>query len=223
MTEHVTSPFGDEPLGPVEIRVLGCLIEKQLTTPESYPLTLNAVLLAANQKTSRDPIMNVQQGEAGKALKRLEERGLVRLVMGSRADRWEQRTEKGLELIAPQVVLLGLLMLRGPQTPGELLARSTRMHAFDDTEELKHQLERLTARGLVQQLPRQPGQREERYVHQMGSPADRESMVQAAVSHAGASEPAIDPDRITQLEARIAILEAKLDTLEKALESGAQG
>ncbi|WP_462382961.1 YceH family protein [Pseudomonas sp. Marseille-QA0892] len=217
MTEDVTFPYGDEPLSPVEIRVLGCLIEKQLTTPESYPLTLNAVLLAANQKTSRDPIMTVQQGEAGKALRRLEERGLVRLVMGSRADRWEQRTDKVLELVASQVVLLGLLLLRGPQTTGELLTRSSRMHAFDDTDEVKHQLERLAARGLVQQLPRQVGQREERYMHQMGNAADREAMVQAAANRTSGSEQPVESERIGHLEERIATLEARLTALERAL------
>lgn len=107
--------LGESPLHAIEVRILGCLIEKQLTTPETYPLTLNAVQLACNQKTSREPLMNLEPGEIGRYLRSLEARQLVRLVMGSRADRWEQRCDKQLELVKPQTVLLGLLMLRGPR------------------------------------------------------------------------------------------------------------
>jgi uncharacterized protein YceH (UPF0502 family) len=206
----------DEPLDPVQIRLLGCLIEKQLTTPESYPLTLNAALLAANQKTSREPLMNVQPGEGGKALRQLEERGLVRLLMGSRADRWEQRVDKKLELVAPQVVLLGLLLLRGPQTLSELISRSGRMHAFDDIDDVRHQLERLSARGLAVLIPRQSGQREERYTHSLGGPVDVDAIMAALPNQARGSVNSPDDDRIERLEARIAGLEARLLALESA-------
>ncbi|WP_432212830.1 YceH family protein [Pseudomonas aeruginosa] len=146
MSTEPNSPFVDDPLSAVDARILGSLVEKQATTPETYPLTLNALVLACNQKTSRDPVMNLTPGQVGQSLRQLEGRGLVRLVMGSRADRWEHTLGKGLELVAPQVALLGLLFLRGPQTLNELLTRSNRLHDFDDVEQIRHHLERLAGR-----------------------------------------------------------------------------
>ncbi|MNF65482.1 hypothetical protein D3C84_472460 [compost metagenome] len=210
------SPFADAPLSAVEVRALGCLIEKQATTPESYPLTLNALQLACNQKTSREPLMNLHPGELAQALRSLEQRGLTRLVMGSRADRWEQRADKQLELVHAQLILLALLMLRGPQTLGELLARSARLHAFDDQEEVRHHLERLAMRELACQLPRQSGQREERYAHQLGDPAELESLLAARAEEPVASRGAssAQEERIAALEERLAELEARLARLE---------
>lgn len=211
---YTPSPLvGETPLHAIEVRLLGSLIEKQLTTPESYPLTLNALQLACNQKTSREPLMNLESGEVGRYLRSLEGRGLVRLVMGSRADRWEQRGDKLLELVKPQTVLLGLLLLRGPQTLNELLTRSNRMHDFDDTAEIQHQLERLAGRGLVVLLPRQSGQREDRYMHLLGETADLESLL--SNRPASRSEaPAPNEERLVELEARIAALEERLARLE---------
>lgn len=213
---HTPSPLvGESPLHAIEVRILGCLIEKQLTTPESYPLTLNAVQLACNQKTSREPLMNLESGEVGRYLRSLEGRQLVHLQMGSRADRWEQRCDKQLELVKPQTVLLGLLMLRGPQTLNELLTRSNRMYDFDDVAEIQHQLERLIGRGLAMLLPRQTGQREDRYMHLLGEPADLESLLTSRPS--GRSEAAApNEDRLVELEARIAALEERLARLEGA-------
>lgn len=213
---HTPSPLvGESPLHAIEVRILGCLIEKQLTTPESYPLTLNAVQLACNQKTSREPLMNLESGEVGRYLRSLEGRQLVHLQMGSRADRWEQRCDKQLELVKPQTVLLGLLMLRGPQTLNELLTRSNRMYDFDDAAEIQHQLERLIGRGLAMLLPRQTGQREDRYMHLLGEPADLESLLASRPS--GRSEAAApNEDRLVELEARIAALEERLARLEGA-------
>lgn len=213
---HPPSPLvGESPLHAIEVRILGCLIEKQLTTPESYPLTLNAVQLACNQKTSREPLMNLESGEVGRYLRSLEGRQLVHLQMGSRADRWEQRCDKQLELVKPQTVLLGLLMLRGPQTLNELLTRSNRMYDFDDVAEIQHQLERLIGRGLALLLPRQTGQREDRYMHLLGEPADLESLLASRPS--GRSEAAApNEDRLVELEARIAALEERLARLEGA-------
>ena len=186
-----------------------------LTTPESYPLTLNAVQLACNQKTSREPLMNLESGEVGRYLRSLEGRQLVHLQMGSRADRWEQRCDKQLELVKPQTVLLGLLMLRGPQTLNELLTRSNRMYDFDDVAEIQHQLERLIGRGLAMLLPRQTGQREDRYMHLLGEPADLESLLASRPS--GRNEAAApNEDRLVELEARIAALEERLARLEGA-------
>lgn len=207
------SPLSQNPLNSSEARVLGCLIEKQATTPESYPLTLNAVVLACNQKTSREPLMNLSPGQVGQSLRSLEGRGLARLLMGSRADRWEQRCEKTLELVPAQVTLVGLLLLRGPQTLNELLTRSQRMHEFDDLADLQHQLERLIARNLACLLPRQAGQREERYMHLLGNPADLQAALSARPAERSDS-PTPTSERFEALEARIAALEARLALLE---------
>ncbi|WP_298187719.1 DUF480 domain-containing protein [uncultured Pseudomonas sp.] len=202
----------------VEARVLGCLIEKQLTTPEAYPLTLNALVLACNQKTSREPVLNLTAGQVGQALRSLEGREMARLVMGSRADRWEHRADKALELVAAQVVLLGLLLLRGPQTLNELLTRSSRMHDFDDVEQVRHHLERLISRELACLPPRQPGQREERYMHVLGDPADLQAALEAKASEPGRpSNSAQQDSRVEALEARVAELEQRLGQLEAAL------
>ena len=201
-----------------EARVLGCLIEKQLTTPEAYPLTLNALVLACNQKTSREPVLNLTAGQVGQALRSLEGREMARLVMGSRADRWEHRVDKALELVAAQVVLLGLLLLRGPQTLNELLTRTSRMHDFEDVEQVQHHLERLISRELACLLPRQSGQREERYMHVLGDPADLQAALAAKVNEPGrASSSSSQEGRVEALEARVAELEQRLAQLEAAL------
>ncbi|MDQ0125788.1 uncharacterized protein YceH (UPF0502 family) [Pseudomonas lini] len=206
----------DEPrLNSTEIRILGSLIEKQATSPETYPLTLNALVIACNQKTSREPVMNLTQGQVGQSLRALEGRGFTRLVMGSRADRWEHRVDKALELVPAQVILTGLLFLRGPQTVNELLTRSGRMHEFEDTEQVVHQLERLIARGLALLIPRQAGQREDRYMHALGDPADIEVILAARSNpvERGAAG-GVSVERIEELEARIAALEERLARLE---------
>lgn len=215
MTSETTTAPIDVPLTPAEARILGCLIEKQATTPEVYPLTLNALVLACNQKTSREPLMNLNPGPVGQGLRSLEGRNLARLVMGSRADRWEHRADKALELVAAQVVLIGLLLLRGPQTVNELLARSSRMYAFEDAEQLQHNLERLITRGLLCQLPRQTGQREDRYMHLLGDPADLQAIMEARASHVERpAASAYDESRLDALEARVAELEERLARLE---------
>ncbi|MEO4048256.1 DUF480 domain-containing protein [Pseudomonas sp. CAU 1711] len=201
------------PLNATEVRILGCLIEKQATTPETYPLTLNALVLACNQKTSREPLMNLGEGQVGQALRALEGRGMARLVMGGRADRWEHRVDKALELVKPQQALLGLLFLRGPQTVNELLTRSSRLFQFDDGAEVQHQLERLIGRELVCLLPRQGGQREDRYMHLLGEPGDLQALLEARQADAPARG-ALDDSRIAELEARVAALEERLARLE---------
>jgi uncharacterized protein YceH (UPF0502 family) len=211
-------------LNSTEVRILGCLIEKQATHPESYPLTLNALVLACNQKTSREPVMNLTPGQVGQSLRALESLQLTRLVMGSRADRWEQRVDKTLELVPAQLILSGLLFLRGPQTVNELLTRSNRMHDFDDTAAVVHQLERLIGRGLAVLIPRQAGQREDRYMHALGDPADLETALVArqhaaerggsSNSSSGGSGNSALIERIDTLEARITELEERLALLE---------
>lgn len=215
MSNEDANAMAVETLTIVEARVLGCLIEKQLTTPEAYPLTLNALVLACNQKTSREPVLNLTAGQVGQALRSLEGREMARLVMGSRADRWEHRADKALELVAAQVVLIGLLLLRGPQTINELLTRSSRMHDFDDAEQVQHHLERLISRELACLLPRQSGQREDRYMHVLGDPADLQALLAARASEPQrATAGGQQDERLEALEARIAALEERLAQLE---------
>jgi hypothetical protein len=215
-TEPVSTDSADKlQLNTVEVRILGCLIEKKATNPETYPLTLNALVTACNQKTSREPVMSLTQGQVGQSLRALEGRGLTRLVMGSRADRWEHRVDKTLELVPAQVILSGLLFLRGPQTVNELLTRSNRMHDFEDIEQVAHQLERLIARGLATLLPRQSGQREDRYMHSLGDPEDIEAILAARQNQPErASGGSASTERLDELEARIAALEERLAKLE---------
>jgi len=191
-----------------DVRILGCLVEKQASNPETYPLTLNALVLACNQKTSRDPIMQLAPGEVGQRLRVLEGMGFTRLVMGNRADRYEHRLDKALELVPAQVALLSLLFLRGAQTIGDLLTRSSRLHAFDDAEQVRHQLERLAARGFALELPRQAGQRELRYTHGWADACEAWS----SNTEATRDDPAT-ADRIGALEARVAALEERLAKL----------
>ena len=216
-SESRHGPFKETPLNAAEARILGCLIEKQATTPEAYPLTVNSLVLACNQKTSREPVMNLESGQVGQALRKLENRGLTRLVMGARADRWEHRVDKALELVPAQLTLLGLLLLRGPQTLGELLTRSSRMHRFEDMDQLKHHVGRLVARGQAMQLPRLAGQREERFMHLLAGEVEPEAAVRdAGVSNAveqlrGEPQSPELRERIEKLEVRVAALEEKLE------------
>jgi uncharacterized protein len=157
----------------VEIRVLGCLIEKQRTTPDAYPLSLNALRLACNQSTNRNPVVDYDEGVIKDALQRTYRRGWTRLASGhgSRAAKYRHLLDEALGLAPDELALLGVLMLRGAQTPGELKQRSERLHPFADLAAVHGTLGRLIERGHVQQLPRQPGQKEERYVQLLGGEA----------------------------------------------------
>src|SRR3954451_5179078 len=150
---------------PVEIRVLGCLIEKQQTTPDVYPLSLNALRLACNQATNRDPVVDYDEATVRDALRRLALRGWTRLASGpgSRARKYRHLLPEALGLGEEELALLAVLMLRGPQTPGELKQRTERLHAFADLAAVEEALERLVERGSVARLQRRPGQKEERY------------------------------------------------------------
>lgn len=199
-------------LNPTEARVLGCLIEKESTTPEQYPLTENAVTVACNQKTSRDPVMDLTPGEVGHALRQLENRRLVRSVHGSRAQRYEHRFAEYYGVTTAQQALLALLLLRGPQTLGELLQRSDRLHRFADTDEVAHQIERLATRtpAMAVRLPKASGQREERVMHLLGGEIDVDALAQSMAQSAPAAVRAGLEARIDDLERRVAELEAKL-------------
>lgn len=154
----------------VEIRVLGCLIEKQRTTPDAYPLSLNALRLACNQSTNRDPVVAYEEPLIRDALQRLYRRGWTRLASGhgSRAAKYRHLLDEALGLERDELALLGVLMLRGVQTPGELKQRSERLHRFEDLVAVQSTLEQLIARGHVARLARRPGQKEERYAQLLG-------------------------------------------------------
>src|SRR6185437_14969435 len=200
-------------LNPVEARVLGCLIEKKELTPDVYPLTLNAAHSAANQKTAREPVMALEQMEVHRALKSLEQKGLVRQVFGSRVERYEHLAAQRFSLTSPQIAILGLLLLRGAQTAGELMARSERMARFQSLEDLRTELDMLIGKrpALVEEIGRGPGQREDRYAHLLSGPID----VAAIAAQRGPSAmPASDIEaRLQALEEEVAALRARLDAL----------
>ena len=197
-----------------EARVLGCLIEKEATTPDAYPLTVNAAQVAANQKTARDPVMAINTGEVNHALRQLEQKGLAKQVFSSRAERYEHRADKALDLSRQQLTLVGLLLLRGPQTVHELLARSERLASFNDADDVRHHLDRLIQRqpALVQQIPRGPGQREDRYVHLLSGAVDV-AAVTARIASSSSSSEASSP----ALEARVQALENEVAELRAAV------
>jgi uncharacterized protein YceH (UPF0502 family) len=150
-------------LSAAETRVLGCLLEKQRTTPEQYPLSLNALRLACNQSTNRDPVVDYDEATIRDALRRLERRRLVRFASGSRAAKYRHLLEEVLPLEEGERAVMAVLMLRGAQTPGELKQRTERMHPFAELSDVHETLERLIGRELVRRLDRRPGQKEERY------------------------------------------------------------
>src|SRR5688572_24163364 len=175
-------------LSAAQARVLGCLIEKEATTPDAYPLTANAAHVAANQKTAREPVMNLEPGEVHHALRQLESLRLAKQVFSSRAERYEHCTTAYFSLPKAQVALLGLLLLRGPQTVHELLARGERLAKFADADDVRHHLERLIQRtpALVVQIPRGSGQREDRYMHLLSGPVDTAAIAARTAAQPGA-------------------------------------
>ncbi len=154
-------------LDPVEQRVLGVLLEKEQTTPDQYPLTINATITACNQKTNRDPVMSLNETEVVEALDRLRLDVLAWRSEGARVERWQHSVERRWHLSGARKAVLTVLLLRGPQTPGELKTRTERMHPFSSTDEVERALEELAegAEGLVEKLSRRPGQREIRWDH----------------------------------------------------------
>jgi hypothetical protein len=162
-------------LSAAEVRVLGCLLEKQRTTPDVYPLSLNSLRLACNQATNRDPVVDYDESAIREALTRLERRGYVRLASGagSRTAKYRHLLADALPMERAEQAILCVLMLRGAQTPGELKQRTERMHAFGDLADVQATLVRLIERGLVARLERRPGHKEERYAQLLGEAEDR--------------------------------------------------
>ena len=201
---------GNSRLTPQEIRVLGCLLEKQRTTPDAYPLSLNALRLACNQSTNRDPVVDYDEASIREALHRLQRRGFTRLASGagSRAAKYRHLLAQALPIDSGEQAMICVLMLRGAQTPGELKQRTERMHAFAELAEVHETLERLIGRGLVARLDRRPGQKEERY-RQLLQSDDGEPTSQATPLGAAPEVEGLE-QRVERLEREVAQLRAAM-------------
>lgn len=201
-------------LDAVEARVLGCLMEKELATPEYYPLSLNALVNACNQKSNRQPVLALHTEEVAEALDSLKDRQVVVQSDAGRVAKFWQNLSKRYNLLNRESALLALLLLRGPQTPGELRSRAENMCPFDNLEQVAQALESLAAQSLVVQLSRQPGQKEQRYCHLLtGKPEENAAMT--------GEEPVVvirrvGGDRIEALEEKVSLLEGELADLRAA-------
>jgi uncharacterized protein YceH (UPF0502 family) len=209
-------------LTPIEARTLGALIEKEITTPEYYPLSLNALANACNQKSNRDPVLHLEENDIRRALNHLESQSLVRSVGEARVTKFEHRLQETFNFYRPEIAIICELLLRGPQTPGELRTRASRMHAFEDLESVHSALQRLAKREppMVVVLPRQPGRKEARYAHLLGdsSPLEVAAAEAAAVgtapAHVSASSTVSQIDRLAALTDEVAQLRAQVADLQ---------
>lgn len=222
-------------LDPVQARVLGTLIEKEIVTPENYPLSLNALIAGCNQKSSRDPVMELGEDEVRQALHGLEQQGLTSVNREARVPKFEHRARTVLNLRRDETAVMCLLLLRGPQTPGELRSRADRMYAFYDIAALESTLNRLVAepspedpqsrdnRPLVGALPRQPGSRELRYAHLLSGPLAEVARPNRIASQPPAWQPedaTTEPllaQRVRELEAQMEALRSMMSRLEERL------
>jgi uncharacterized protein YceH (UPF0502 family) len=211
-------------LDPVEVRILGCLIEKQRTTPDTYPLSLNALRLACNQTTNRDPVVQYDETTIREALHRLSQRRYTRLASGhtSRAYKFRHLLDEALGLDEEELAVLAVLLLRSAQTPGELKQRTERMQGFPDLQAVQDALDRLVERELVLRLARRPGQKEERYVHRLSEEAaDAAPVVEEAPEPLVAAPPrppAVN-GRVEKLEGEVAELRVELAAVQSALQA----
>ena len=211
-------------LNDIEARVIGCLIEKSIVTPDQYPLTLNALINACNQKSSREPVMSLTQGEVQHALRVLEGKHLVQTAenFNSRVEKYTRRfcntRYSDLQFSEAELAIVCLLLLRGAQTPGELRSRSGRLHSFDDNADVVQALTGLMERegeALVVKLPRTPGRKDSEYMHLFSGPVDVEALASAAEEKRAAAprerhSVAELAERVSQLEAEVAALKEKL-------------
>jgi hypothetical protein len=223
----------DMHLDPIQLRVLGSLIEKEITTPENYPLSLNALVNACNQRSSRDPVLDLTEEEVRQALHSLENLALVTPVRDARVPKYEHRIRTVLNLRRDETAILCLLLLRGPQTPGELRSRADRLYTFDDLTTVQSTLERLANRPAADEatsetgplttiLPRQPGSREARYTHLLGDPPNLTDTHHSTTTRDPIHPSTVDPSitqRLTRMEAEIASLTTALDELRTRIES----
>lgn len=212
MTIEHDPETSDAMLTAAQARVLGCLMEKQRTTPDQYPLTLNSLVSACNQKSARHPVMNMTPGEVGHVVNQLRDRGLIYASLSGRTERYDHKIVGTFLLSREEHALLCALMLRGPQTTGELRTNTARLADFKDLEQVTRTLHGMAERDrpLVVELPRQPGKREERYAHLLCGRPKTEDLAEPAPSTSG--EPSRNA-RIEALEAEIAELRAEIDRL----------
>lgn len=209
--EH-DSETSDAMLSPADARVIGCLMEKQRTTPDQYPLTLNSLLSACNQKSARHPVMTMTLGEVGHVVNQLRDRGLIYVSLTGRTERYDHKIVGTFLLSREEQALLCALMLRGPQTTGELRTNTARLAEFRDLEQVTRTLQGMAERDrpLVVELPRQPGKREERYAHLLCGQPKIEDVAESAPAHPADST---RHARIEALEAEVAELRAQIDRL----------
>ena len=204
-------------LNDIEARVLGALIEKEITTPEYYPQSLNALINSCNQKSNREPVMKLDEGAVRQALYGLEEQGLAGAsrTSDSRVTKYEHRMGEAFNFNRPETAILCVLMLRGAQTPGELRGRTERLHRFDDLSEVDSTLHRLMKREppLVKMLPRRPGTKESRYMHLLSG--DVEIQDYSEISEASRASGDLETNRIALLEEEVASLKEEIDTLKQ--------
>jgi uncharacterized protein YceH (UPF0502 family) len=198
----------------VEARVLGCLVEKEITTPEYYPLSLNALVNACNQKSNRDPVVSYDEETVLEALDTLRDKGLVSVVTGagSRVAKYAHRFSEKLNLGRREIAVLCELLVRGPQTGGELRNRTERLHRFNDLSEVEALLEKMVE--FVVRLPRRPGEKEQRYAHLLSGPVDMTEMAMEAAGPAQAVSSG-QRDRLASLEVEVSQLRAEVDELKR--------
>jgi uncharacterized protein YceH (UPF0502 family) len=198
-------------LGPAEARVLGSLVEKEITTPEYYPLSLNALVNACNQKSNRDPVVAFDEETVLQAIDSLRSQQLVTIITGagSRVPKYAHRFAEKLNLGRRELAILCELLLRGPQTLGELRGRTERLHRFDDTEEVEALLDRMPE--LVTKLPRRPGEKEARFAHLLSGPVDAAH----ALEEPAMAAPAPRTDRLAALEEEVASLRGEIEGLKR--------
>jgi uncharacterized protein YceH (UPF0502 family) len=210
-------------LNDVETRVLGSLVEKDVTTPDYYPLSLNALVNACNQKNNRDPVMHLQEDAVQEALSTLQEKRLAGPTSSadSRVTKYEHRLQEAFNFTRGETAVLCVLLLRGPQTPGELRGRTERMHRFEDLTEVQSTLQRLMQRDppLVRVLPRQPGTKESRYKHLLAGDVEDAADVAQAPSPASVASNSYDTDRIAHLENEVSDLRKEVADLKQQLAS----
>jgi len=211
----------DWQLDATEARVLGCLMEKEISTPEYYPLSLNALVNACNQKSNRDPVVSYDEDTVEQALEELRKKGLALRITGrdSRVPKHEQRFTEVFNLGRREAALICVLLLRGPQTVGELRGRAERLYTFDDLEAVESTLHRLAEMDFVKQLPRQPGFKEQRYTHLFSGPVELapEAAAEPDTAPASVRGPS-DRDRIAALETALADLRREFDEFRRRFE-----
>lgn len=201
-----------------ETRVLGCLLEKQRTTPDVYPLSLNSLRLACNQSTNRDPVVDYDEATIRDALHRLERKGLTRLASGNRAAKYRHLLAEALPMNSAEQAIVCVLMLRGPQTPGELKQRGERMHAFSDLAAVHATLDELIERELVARLERRPGHKEERYAQLLQAQDDEAAPArEPAAEHTPTFTANATPSELDALRARVERLERDVAELRAAV------